>query len=160
MLVRPNSLDSGTSCAHTDDVNDPSASADRLGEALHFLRMSGIIYCRSEFTAPWALALPAMKDWLMFHVVTSGRCWLEVEGAGHRPLQPGDLALVPVAEVTGWRASPAFPRRSFLISRASRSANVTRSSGMAEAARLQLSSAVPFASTTRPLINSLSFCRE
>jgi len=72
--------------------------ADPLGEALHFLRMSGIFYCRSEFTAPWALALPPMKGFLMLHVVTSGRCWLEVEGAPNRLLQPGDLALVPHGE--------------------------------------------------------------
>src|SRR5262249_59253334 len=30
----------------------------------------------------------------MFHVVTSGRCWLEVEGSEPRALQPGALALV------------------------------------------------------------------
>jgi len=46
------------------------AVVDPLGEALHFLRMSGIFYCRSEFTAPWALALPPMKAFLMLHVVT------------------------------------------------------------------------------------------
>jgi hypothetical protein len=57
--------------------------------------LSGTFYCRSELTAPWALALPAMEGCLMFHVVTSGRCWLEVEGAEHRVIQPGDLALVP-----------------------------------------------------------------
>lgn len=72
--------------------------ADPLGEALHFLRMSGIFYCRSEFTTPWALELPAMRGFLMLHVVTSGRCWLEVEGAPNRLLQPGDLALVPHGE--------------------------------------------------------------
>jgi len=71
---------------------------DQLGEALHFLRMSGTFYCRSEFTAPWALELPAFEDCLMFHVVTSGRCWLEVEGAERRLLQPGDFALVPHGE--------------------------------------------------------------
>lgn len=71
---------------------------DRLGEALHLLRMSGSFYCRSEFTAPWALELPAFEDCLMFHVVTSGRCWLEVEGAERRMLQPGDFALVPHGE--------------------------------------------------------------
>jgi AraC-like DNA-binding protein len=69
--------------------------ADPLGEALHFLRMSGIFYCRSEFTSPWALALPPMKNFMMLHVITSGRCWLEIEGAENRLLQPGDLALVP-----------------------------------------------------------------
>ncbi len=69
--------------------------ADPLGEALHFLRMSGSFYCRCEFSTPWALELPPMKSFLMLHVVTSGRCWLEVEGAPNRLLQPGDLALVP-----------------------------------------------------------------
>ncbi|MBP7149151.1 MAG: AraC family transcriptional regulator [Acidobacteria bacterium] len=72
--------------------------ADQLGEALHFLRMSGSFYCRSEFTAPWALELPAIEDCLMFHVATSGRCWLEVGGAGRRLLQPGDFVLVPHGE--------------------------------------------------------------
>lgn len=69
--------------------------ADPLGEALHFLRMSGSFYCRSEFTAPWALELPAFEDSAMFHVVTAGRCWLEVAGEDPRQLQAGDFALVP-----------------------------------------------------------------
>jgi AraC-like DNA-binding protein len=71
---------------------------DPLGEALHFLRLSGIFYCRSEFTAPWALALPPFKACMMFHVVTEGQCWLDVEGADPRLLRPGDLALVPHGE--------------------------------------------------------------
>jgi AraC-like DNA-binding protein len=74
---------------------DPWISVDPLGEALHLLRMSGIFYTRSEFSAPWGLALPAMPDCLMFHVVTAGRCLLEVQGAEQRVLQSGDLALVP-----------------------------------------------------------------
>lgn len=68
---------------------------DPLGEALHFLHMSGLYYTRSELTAPWGLALPALPDSLMFHVVTSGRCWLEVEGAEPRLLEPGHFSLVP-----------------------------------------------------------------
>lgn len=84
--------------AHTHDMKGPARSVEPIGEALHFLRMSGTFYCRSEFTAPWALALPPLKDCLMFHVVTAGRCWLEVKGAERRLLQPGDLALVPHGE--------------------------------------------------------------
>lgn len=57
--------------------------------------MSGTFYCRSEFTAPWAMALPPFKDCLMFHVVTVGQCLLEVDGADACRLRPGDLALVP-----------------------------------------------------------------
>jgi len=68
---------------------------DPIGEALHFLRMSGTLYCRSEFREPWSLGLPAMDDSLMLHVVTSGKCLLEVEGAPSRVLQQGDLALLP-----------------------------------------------------------------
>jgi AraC-like DNA-binding protein len=76
-------------------MTDPWASVDPLGEALHFLRMSGTFYCRSEFTAPFGLELPPLADCLMFHVVTAGRCWLEVDGIEPELLQPGELALVP-----------------------------------------------------------------
>ncbi len=73
----------------------PWAPVDPLGEALHFLRMTGTFYCRSELTAPWGLEMPAMPDCLWFHVVTAGRCWLEAGGGEPRCLQPGDFALVP-----------------------------------------------------------------
>jgi hypothetical protein len=85
------------------------APVDPLGEALHFLRMSGIFYCRSEFTAPWALALPVMKDCLMFHVVTAGRCRLDVRDAEPRLLQPGDLALVPHGAGHRLSSAPGVP---------------------------------------------------
>jgi len=80
------------------DLDKVWSRVDPLGEALHFLHMSGVFYTRSEFTAPWGLALPPFEDCLMFHVVTSGRCWLEVEGAEPKLLQPGDFALVPHGE--------------------------------------------------------------
>lgn len=75
-------------------LNRP-ADADPLAEALHLLRMSGIFYVRSEFTAPWGLALPPLEDFLSFHVVTQGECWLEVPGAEAKRLRQGDLALIP-----------------------------------------------------------------
>jgi AraC-like DNA-binding protein len=75
--------------------DDPWASPDPLGEALHVLRMSGTFYCRSELSAPWGLDLPPEPQSMWFHVVSAGQCWLEVEGAEPRLLQPGDFALVP-----------------------------------------------------------------
>lgn len=98
LLDRPRTLDGRDGSAHPDDrMRDPgaSSSADPLGEALHLLRMSGTFYCRSELTAPWGLELPAREGCLSFHVVMSGRCALEVDGAAASMLQPGDLALVP-----------------------------------------------------------------
>ena len=76
-------------------MTDPfTPGADPLGEALHFLRMDGAFYCRSELTAPWGMTLPAMPGCLWFHVVTSGRCRLELEDGSTHWVLPGDLALV------------------------------------------------------------------
>ncbi|MEK8071362.1 AraC family transcriptional regulator [Rhodococcoides navarretei] len=74
---------------------DPWKSSDPLGEALHFLRMTGSFYVRSELSGSWGLALPAMEDALWFHTVVDGRCLLSVPGEPTRELVPGDFALVP-----------------------------------------------------------------
>ncbi len=71
------------------------AQVDPLGEALHFLRMTGVLYCRAEFKAPWALELPAFDDCLIFHVVTLGQCVVERDGCEDHVLQPGQFALMP-----------------------------------------------------------------
>ena len=71
------------------------AFTDPLGETLHLLRLTGTLYCRSELTAPWGVDLPAFEGCMMFHVVTAGHCWLDVEGDEPRLLQQGSLALVP-----------------------------------------------------------------
>jgi len=79
-------------------VLDPFPPRDPLGETLHLLRMNGAFYCRSELSSPWGLTLPPMPTYLWFHVVTSGRLWLEAGDAEPRLLGPGDLALVPRGE--------------------------------------------------------------
>ena len=99
-----NGLDGQTRAAHTRVMKIPLAH-DPLGEALHFLRMSGVFYCRSEFTAPWALALPAFEDCLMFHAVTSGRCVLEVKAARITSCSPAISRWCRTVPGTGWRAS-------------------------------------------------------
>jgi AraC-like DNA-binding protein len=88
---------------------DPFPPADPLGEALHFLRMNGAYYCRSELTAPWGLTLPAMPGYLWFHVVTAGRMWLETGAEQRDWIQLGDLALVPHGEGHVLRSEPGAP---------------------------------------------------
>jgi AraC-like DNA-binding protein len=92
-------------CAILDDM-EAWPPPDPLGEALHFLRMDGAFYCRSELSDPWGMTLPAMPGHLWFHVVTSGRALLE---AGDAPvwLQPGDIALVPHGDGHVLRGEPA-----------------------------------------------------
>jgi len=65
-----------------------------VGEALHFLRMSGTYYTRSELTAPWGMVIPAVPGALWFHVVTAGEGALETAQGG-TVLRAGDLVLVP-----------------------------------------------------------------
>ncbi|MBK6918778.1 MAG: AraC family transcriptional regulator [Deltaproteobacteria bacterium] len=74
---------------------DWTASADPLGEALHFLRLSGMFYCRSELRAPWGLTMPAFANALWFHVITQGECTLEGKHIGALKLRTGDFVLVP-----------------------------------------------------------------
>src|SRR5215211_5564440 len=85
---------------------DPFPPADPLGDALHLLRMNGAFYCRSELTAPWGLTLPPMPAYLWFHVVTSGRLWLQAGDGEARLLGPGDFALVPHGEGHVLRSEP------------------------------------------------------
>jgi AraC-like DNA-binding protein len=88
---------------------DPWAPADPLGEALHFLRMNGAFYCRSDLTAPWGMTMMEMPGYVWFHVVTSGRVWLEAGDAEAILLQPGDLGLVPHGEGHVLRSEPGVP---------------------------------------------------
>ena len=91
------------------DGIDPFPPADPLGEALHFLRMNGAFYCRSELTARWGLTMPPMPGYLWFHVVISGRLWLETDADDAGWIQPGDLALVPHGEGHVLCSEPGAP---------------------------------------------------
>jgi len=79
---------------------------DPLGETLHLLRLTGTYYCKSELTAPWGVDLPAFDGCMMFHIVTAGHCWLDVEGEEPRLLQQGSLALVPHGAGHSIRSAP------------------------------------------------------
>ncbi len=103
------------------------------------IRMSGTLYCRSELSAPWGLKLPVEKDCLSFHVVTSGECWLEVEGADPFYLQPGDLALVPHGAGHCLSSEPRVPALSleeFNIEKASERYYILRYEGGGPSTRL------------------------
>lgn len=99
--------------------------SDPLTEALQFLRMEGIFYCRSELSAPWSLGLPPMPGCIWFHVVTAGSCRLvdsqgvqcEVRrgdlvilphGAGHHAADDPDLEPAPVMDLSHDYLSPNY----------------------------------------------------
>ena len=89
-----------------DRVRTPPAADDLLGEALHLLRLTGTLYCRAELTAPWGIAVPPLPELMALVVVTSGHCWLDVDGAEPRLLQPGSLTLLPHGMAHRFRSDP------------------------------------------------------
>ncbi len=113
MTDRPDNLDVGFGRAYTRYMSTPTippvTPSDPLGEALHSLQMSGTFYSRCEFSTPWALELPEFEASLMFHVVISGQCWLEVDGEEPCLLRPGDLALVPRGDGHRLASEPGVP---------------------------------------------------
>ena len=68
--------------------------ADPLGEALHYLRMDGAFYCRSELTSPFGAEMPPLPQYLWFHVVTTGEVWIVTRDGHEEVLRAGDIALV------------------------------------------------------------------
>src|SRR5262249_42069449 len=108
MLRRPSMRTKTTLRVHTSGMEplDPWAPADPLAEALHYLRMSGAFYCRSELTAPWGLTLPPMPGYIWFHAPTTGDVLLEPEDGAPTLLRPGDFALVPHGAGHALRSDP------------------------------------------------------
>ena len=91
------------------DVAQVWPPRDPLGEALHFLRMDGAFYCRSELSAPWGMTLPPMPGYLWFHVVTTGAALLEADPEHTGWLHPGDITLVPHGNGHVIRSQPGIP---------------------------------------------------
>ena len=114
---------------------DPFPPADPLAEALQFLRMNGAFYCRSELSAPWGLTLPLMPGYIWFHVVTSGRVWLETDDAEAGRCSRAISRWYPTAKGTACGATRELRHRESSTWSASSSATATRSCATVEAAR-------------------------
>lgn len=95
------------------DPNLPDDS-DPLGAALHLLRLEGTLYCRGELTAPWCIAVPRLTGLLTFLVITSGRCWLVLDGQAPLRMEQGTLALIPHATPHRICSDPGLPGRLLL----------------------------------------------
>ena len=67
--------------------------ADALSDILRSVHLSGGVYFRCEFTAPWGMEVLANPD-AEFHVVVRGQCWLARPGEKEPiPLQAGDVVV-------------------------------------------------------------------
>jgi AraC family transcriptional regulator, alkane utilization regulator len=89
-------------------LNDFDAS-DSVSQILRLLRVRSTVYCRSVMHAPWGFGVEAHGN-PAFHVVTSGSCWLEIEGEPEQvALQTGDLVIAPTGARHWIRDDPESP---------------------------------------------------
>jgi AraC-like DNA-binding protein len=107
LLNRPPPVDSSAVLSYMFKVANLD-KPDPLGEALHFLRMSGVSYSRTDFRAPWGLFLPLAAGCGRFHLVVSGTAVLRL-GKETLKLEAGDLALLPRGDGHELLDDPASP---------------------------------------------------
>jgi len=76
------------------DIQLPPNS-DPLSEVLQLLHLTGVLYCNAELSDPWGIDLPHLPGVMNVEVVTSGHCWLEIEGQDPTYLPEGSVVLIP-----------------------------------------------------------------
>jgi len=89
-------------------VNDPVA--DIVADVIAATRRGSLMYARNRFHAPWGAAFPA-GNLANFHVITTGACWLTVDGAAPVQLTSGDVVLIPSGAAHELADTPGRPTR-------------------------------------------------
>jgi AraC family transcriptional regulator, alkane utilization regulator len=89
------------------DLLSDFEAPDPVSEVLRAVRIRSTVYCRSVMGAPWGFGVRAHGN-PAFHVVTTGTCWLEVDGEPDQiPLTAGDLVVLPTGRRHWLRDDPA-----------------------------------------------------
>ena len=81
-------------------------SSDPLGEVLQLLHLTGVLYCSAELTDPWGIEMPELAGVMNVEVVTSGHCWIELEGQAPVFMPEGSLVLIPHGRRHKLRGNP------------------------------------------------------
>ncbi len=87
------------------DPNLP-ASADPIGDVLDLLQLTGVLYCNAELSAPWGIEIPALPGVMNVEVVTSGQCWIELDGEESVWMPEGSVLLIPRGRRHRLRSGP------------------------------------------------------
>ncbi len=91
-------------------LNNYSAT-DPVSQLLRVVRVRSTVYCRSQMRAPWGFGVEAHGN-PAFHIVTSGSCWLEIDGeAKQTALAAGDFVVLPSGPRHWLRNDPQTPAR-------------------------------------------------
>lgn len=118
MAARPNHLSDRPGL----DTNEPSGEGV-LADVLRWLRFSGALFLRAEFSAPWGyesppaeqlaqVLHPGARRLILFHLVPEGDCILSLPQSDDVHLTAGDVIILPYADrhqVYSARGAPITP---------------------------------------------------
>ena len=96
---------------------------DALSDILRVVRLTGAFFFNARFTAPFcyaaartsdlaALVEPGADRLIIFHLITEGECWIEMDGLDPVRLQAGDVALLPQNLAHRMASAPGLPTQS------------------------------------------------
>jgi AraC-like DNA-binding protein len=92
---------------------------DALSETLRVVRLVGAIFIQARFTAPWCyrspsadtaapILEPGAERVVIFHLITEGECWVEMEGQAPELLRAGDVVLFPQGDAHCMTSQPGL----------------------------------------------------
>ena len=93
---------------------------DALSETLRVVRLVGAIFINARFTAPWCyqspradtvapLLEPGAERVVIFHLITEGECFVEMNGQPPVRLVAGDAVLFPHGDAHLMTSQPGLP---------------------------------------------------
>lgn len=93
---------------------------DALSETLRVVRLSGAIFFNARFTAPWCyqsphadyaapLLDPGAERVVIFHLITEGECWVELDDQPPQRLMAGDVVVFPHGDAHRMASQPGVP---------------------------------------------------
>jgi AraC-like DNA-binding protein len=93
---------------------------DALSETLRVVRLVGAIFIQARFTAPWCYRSPTADSAapflepgaervVIFHLITEGECYVEMEGPPPTRLVAGDAVIFPQGDAHLMSSQPGLP---------------------------------------------------
>ena len=93
----------------TPNIGSSPPATDVLSDLLRVVRLTGSIFWKAEFGAPFAVRAdgrPPLEPGqvvtrhhgTIFHLITEGQCWLDVPGHDRMFLGRGDVMLLPFGD--------------------------------------------------------------
>jgi AraC-like DNA-binding protein len=93
---------------------------DALSETLRVVHLVGAIFIQGKFTAPWCyqspsagaaapLLEPGAERVVIFHLITEGECFVEIDDQPPMKLIAGDVVLFPQGDAHRMASEPGLP---------------------------------------------------